>query len=84
MSALRRAHSERDLAGSCCSGLLPSVPPHMAYDTVQDKSMWTTFGAKSPDGYTWHHHQDLKTMQLPERIIHQLFGHRGGVSMLKD
>lgn len=49
------------------------------------------FGAKSPsnvsiggrpaDNYTWHHHQDMKTMQLVPRSIHREFTHMGGDSM---
>jgi hypothetical protein len=33
---------------------------------------------KTPEGYTWHHHQDGKTMQLVPRDIHSQTGHTGG------
>ncbi|MBI1907145.1 MAG: HNH endonuclease [Rhodocyclales bacterium] len=33
---------------------------------------------RTPEGYTWHHHQDGKTMQLVPRDIHALTGHTGG------
>ncbi|MBK9258450.1 MAG: HNH endonuclease [Polyangiaceae bacterium] len=30
--------------------------------------------------YTWHHHQDGKTMQLIERNVHRDFFHTGGMA----
>ncbi|OPG95211.1 RHS-family protein [Chryseobacterium mucoviscidosis] len=35
---------------------------------------------KPPKGYTWHHHQDGKTMILVEEKIHGEFTHSGGIS----
>ncbi|WP_260985329.1 HNH endonuclease [Paenibacillus xylanexedens] len=35
---------------------------------------------KSPTGYTWHHHQDGKTMILVDEKVHAEFRHIGGVS----
>ncbi|MGG4554501.1 HNH endonuclease [Paenibacillus humicus] len=35
---------------------------------------------KPPEGYTWHHHEDGKTMVLVEKDIHREFTHSGGVS----
>lgn len=35
---------------------------------------------KTPEGYTWHHHQDGTTMQLVPRKIHAETGHTGGFS----
>ncbi|WP_141235182.1 T7SS effector LXG polymorphic toxin [Terribacillus saccharophilus] len=35
---------------------------------------------KAPKGYTWHHHQDGKTMILVKSKIHAEFTHSGGVS----
>lgn len=32
----------------------------------------------TPEGYTWHHHQDRRTMQLVPRDIHAQTGHTGG------
>jgi RHS repeat-associated protein len=32
----------------------------------------------TPEGYTWHHHQDGTTMQLVPRDIHAKTGHTGG------
>jgi len=38
-------------------------------------------GVKStPPGYTWHHHQDGKTMQLVPTAIHRQTGHTGDVA----
>lgn len=36
-----------------------------------------------PDGYTWHHHQDGKTMQLIKTSVHKDFFHTGGMSATK-
>lgn len=33
---------------------------------------------RTPEGYTWHHHQDGTTMQLVPRDIHAQTGHTGG------
>ena len=37
---------------------------------------------KGIDG-TWHHHQDGKTLQEVEIIVHQRFTHKGGISKMK-
>ncbi|MFS0811135.1 HNH endonuclease [Peribacillus phoenicis] len=33
---------------------------------------------KPPEGYTWHHHGDGKTMMLVDEDIHREFRHIGG------
>lgn len=33
---------------------------------------------KTPKGYTWHHHEDGRTMQLVPTEIHRKTGHDGG------
>jgi hypothetical protein len=33
---------------------------------------------KTPEGYTWHHHEDGTTMELVPRDIHAQTGHTGG------
>lgn len=38
---------------------------------------------RAPQGYTWHHHQDGKTMILVEKRVHTEFTHIGGVGMMK-
>ena len=35
----------------------------------------------TPDGFTWHHHQDLGVMQLVRSDVHSLSPHTGGVSI---
>ena len=35
----------------------------------------------TPDGFTWHHHENLGLMQLVDEIVHGLFKHRGGFSL---
>jgi len=37
---------------------------------------------KPPEGYTWHHYQDGKTMVLVEKDIHDEFKHMGGQSIV--
>jgi hypothetical protein len=37
--------------------------------------------SKTPDGYTWHHHQDYGRMQLVPEEIHRVTGHTGGFSL---
>jgi hypothetical protein len=39
---------------------------------------------KPPDGYTWHHHEDGKTMLLVDKKIHDQFKHTGGVSTINN
>jgi hypothetical protein len=41
---------------------------------------------RTPDGYTWHHHQDVGRMQLVRTDEHELFigGHTGGWSLWGD
>ena len=33
-----------------------------------------------PDGYTWHHHQDGKTLQLIPTDLHEAIRHSGGIA----
>ena len=40
--------------------------------------------SKTPDGYTWHHVQDGKTMQLVPSNVHQTFPHSGGASAARN
>jgi hypothetical protein len=35
---------------------------------------------KPPEGYTWHHHEDGKTMILVDEDVHREFRHIGGQS----
>ncbi|MGG1217944.1 HNH endonuclease [Priestia endophytica] len=37
---------------------------------------------EAPEGYTWHHHQDGKTMVLVDKKVHREFTHAGGVSVI--
>ncbi len=38
---------------------------------------------RTPDGYTWHHHQDGKTMLLVPKDLHGAIRHTGGASKLR-
>ncbi|WP_437631954.1 RHS repeat-associated core domain-containing protein [Sorangium sp. So ce854] len=37
--------------------------------------------SRTPEGYTWHHHQDGSTMQLVPSDIHRMTGHTGGFAL---
>ncbi|MGK3979631.1 RHS repeat-associated core domain-containing protein [Sorangium sp. So ce118] len=37
--------------------------------------------SRTPEGYTWHHHQDGTTMQLVPSDIHRMTGHTGGFAL---
>ena len=39
--------------------------------------------ARTPEGYTWHHHQDGKTMLLVPSNLHGAVRHTGGVSTIR-
>ncbi len=39
---------------------------------------------ETPKGYTWHHNQDGKTMELIPRDLHETVRHTGGASELKN
>jgi len=38
----------------------------------------------TPIGYTWHHNEDMQTMQLIPTDLHQAIRHSGGVSLIKE
>jgi hypothetical protein len=38
---------------------------------------------RTPDGYTWHHHQDTRTMLCIPKDIHWAVKHAGGVAIMK-
>ncbi len=42
------------------------------------------WGDVPPKGWTWHHHEDAKTMQLVPREINGQFFHKGGASVVKN
>ncbi|MES1213010.1 MAG: RHS repeat-associated core domain-containing protein, partial [Singulisphaera sp.] len=63
----------------------------VAIKTVQIKQTGTYAGdfaaaneaaglRRTPEGYTWHHHQDATTMQLVPTPVHVQTGHTGGFS----
>jgi len=41
-------------------------------------------GSKAPKGYTWHHMEDGKHMQLVDKTIHRDFPHTGGASVVNN
>lgn len=40
--------------------------------------------SQPPEGWTWHHHEDTKTMQLVPRAINSGFDHLGGASKARN
>lgn len=71
----------------------PDFSPHALYSVEIDmEGNRTTDYTKAneaagieeiPDDYTWHHHQDCKTMQLVPTDLHNEVRHTGGVSIIK-
>jgi len=47
---------------------------------LADEAAGITEEMRISEKYTWHHHQDGKTMQLIKRNVHQDFFHTGGMS----
>lgn len=45
-----------------------------------DKAAGITEKMRDDEGYTWHHHQDGKTMQLIKKDVHKDFFHTGGMA----
>ena len=41
------------------------------------------WGNKPPRGWTWHHHEDMKTMMLIPSNINGMFDHQGGASLVR-
>lgn len=39
---------------------------------------------KTPDGFTWHHHQDGKTLQLVPEELHNACRHTGGCAVIRN
>ncbi|HRI65418.1 MAG TPA: HNH endonuclease, partial [Polyangium sp.] len=50
---------------------------------VADKAAGITEEMRQQQNYTWHHHQDGKTMQLIKRDVHKDFFHTGGMAGAK-
>ena len=53
------------------------------YRAANEKAGLKDLGGGTLEGYTWHHHQDGKTMQLVPIDINKEFSHYGGVSNTK-
>jgi hypothetical protein len=62
-----------------------SIEPHFAGNYTTDLATATELAGLStvPDGYTWHHHQDQRTMQLVPKDLHRAVRHAGGASIMK-
>jgi hypothetical protein len=62
-----------------------TIEPHFAGNHTTDPARANELAAlpTTPDGYTWHHHQDTTTMQLVPKDLHRAVRHAGGVSLMK-
>jgi hypothetical protein len=49
-------------------------------NNLADKAARITEEKRMTELYTWHHHQDGKTMQLIRTDVHKDFFHTGGMS----
>lgn len=49
-------------------------------NNLADKAAGITEDLRQQQQYTWHHHQDGKTMQLIKRDVHRDFFHTGGMA----
>lgn len=38
----------------------------------------------TPDGYTWHHLEDMSSMELVLTVVHKLFPHTGGFALFNN
>ncbi|MFV8830411.1 HNH endonuclease [Alkalihalobacterium sp. APHAB7] len=46
-----------------------------------DLQLEQIYDGETPDGYTWHHHEQPGKMQLMDTVIHAQSGHTGGMSL---
>lgn len=56
--------------------------PHTGHYSTDSAAANRAAGfTKTPDGMTWHHHQDGRTMQLVPKRIHEQTGHTGSIGI---
>ena len=60
------------------NGLKGTIPPD---DALANKAVGLT---STPEGYTWHHVEDGKTMQLVPTDLHATFPHSGGAAAIRN
>ncbi|MEP3478591.1 MAG: HNH endonuclease [Fuerstiella sp.] len=39
--------------------------------------------SETPNGHTWHHHEEIGRMQLVLSDVHSVFSHKGGFALNK-
>jgi hypothetical protein len=54
------------------------------YTTDIDMANKESGFSRTPDGYTWHHVEDGKTMQLVPLELHRQVPHTGGVAVIRN
>lgn len=57
--------------------------PKVDFDQADDMMRELVSDWRKPSGWTWHHHEDGKTMQLVPFEIHSLVDHTGGMATQK-
>ncbi len=62
-----------------------TIDPHFTGNRDRDEREANKRAGLSvtPDGYTWHHHQDGKTLLLVPFMLHFAVRHAGGVALRK-
>ena len=74
--------SDKEQFTECGSQLKDSVSndPELA-KRFSNEQLEQILNCDTPDGYTWHHNEELGRMQLVKSDIHALTGHTGGRSI---
>ena len=74
--------SDKEQFTECSSQLKDSVSndPELA-KRFSNEQLEQILNCDTPDGYTWHHNEELGRMQLVKSDIHALTGHTGGRSI---
>lgn len=75
--------SDREQFGECNSNLKSWVEsnPDDAKKLFSSEQIGDISTGRTPEGYTWHHHEDKGVMQLVDTETHAKTGHTGGKSV---
>jgi hypothetical protein len=61
---------------------VPNKNTNLEAGLNKDSNPPVAFLNEAPEGYTWHHYQDGKTMILVDKKVQREFTHTGGVSVI--
>ena len=74
--------SDKEQFTECSSQLKDSVSNNSELaKQFSNEQLEQILNCDTPDGYTWHHNEELGRMQLVKSDIHSLTGHTGGRSI---